>query len=349
MLNVQHADVYADFSGLAKLKTQARKDSPEALREVARQFEAIFLSNMLKGMRDAKLADGITDNDQSKFYNDMYDKQLAVHLSGKPGVGLADLIVKQLGHDEQPANEKRALDDYLNRSTAALNTLSQHVGYASRTSTEQKVNDAYTTTDNRVSSYADGQVIINAYIHDSSPLNGMTEIPLNNDHTKPIQSAEDFVRQLRPYAEQAAKELGVEPRVLLAQAALETGWGHSLIKNSNGSNSFNLFNIKADKSWQGKQAQVSTLEFEQGIAKKVNAGFRSYASFQESFQDYVGFIKTNPRYGDALKQAGNGERYLHELQRAGYATDPNYANKIMNIYHSNAMNGFEPETVVAMQ
>ena len=177
----------------------------------------------------------------------------------------------------------------------------------------------------------------------------MTEIPLKNDHALPIQSAEDFVRQLHPYAEQAAKELGVEPKVILAQAALETGWGRSLIKNSNGSNSFNLFNIKADKSWQGKQAQVPTLEFEQGIAKKVNAGFRSYASFQESFQDYVDFIKSNPRYGDALKQAGNGDRYLHELQRAGYATDPNYANKVMSIYHGNTMTGFEPETVVAMQ
>ena len=339
MLNVQNADVYADFSGLAKLKTQARKDSPEALKEVARQFEAIFLSNMLKGMRDAKLADGITDNDQSKFYNDMYDKQLAVHLSGKPGVGLADLIVKQLGHDDQPDNEKRALDDYLNRSsTGSQKNLSQYPR-----AVENQVN-------NKVDTDTDGsQVIINAYIHDSSPLNGMTEIPLKHDHARPIQSAEDFVRQLRPYAEQAAKELGVEPKVILAQAALETGWGRSLIKNSNGSNTFNLFNIKASKAWQGKQAQVTTLEFEQGIAKKVNAGFRSYASFQESFQDYVAFIKTNPRYGDALKQAGNGERYLHELQRAGYATDPNYADKIMNIYHSNAMNGFEPETVVAMQ
>lgn len=339
MLNVQKADVYADFSGLAKLKNQARKDSPEALKEVARQFEAIFLSNVLKGMRDAKLADSITDNDQSKFYNDMYDKQLAVHLSGKPGVGLADLIVKQLGHDDQPDNEKQALDDYLNRSsTGTQKNLSQypHVG--------QKVRDASLTAD------TDGsQAIINAYIHDSSPLDEMTAIPLKNDPARPIQSAEDFVRQLHPYAEQAAKELGVEPRVLLAQAALETGWGRSLIKNGNGESSFNLFNIKADKSWRGKQAQVPTLEFEQGIAKKVNAGFRSYASFQESFQDYVAFIKNNPRYGDALKQAGNGERYLHELQRAGYATDPNYANKIMSIYHGNAMTGFEPETVVAIR
>jgi peptidoglycan hydrolase FlgJ len=341
MLNVQNADVYADFSGLAKLKTQARKDSPEALKEVARQFEAIFLSNVLKGMREAKLADGIMDNDQSKFYSDMYDKQLAVHLSGKPGVGLADLIVKQLSHD-QPANEKLGIEDYLNRSASTQKVLSQYP-HAVEKQVSSKV-------DSQLDTDTDGsQVIINAYIHDSSPLNEMTEIPLKNNHSQPIQSAEDFVRQLHPYAEQAARELGVEPKVILAQAALETGWGRSLIKNSNGSNSFNLFNIKADKSWQGKQAQVPTLEFEQGIAKKVNAGFRSYVSFQESFHDYVAFIKSNPRYGDALKQAGNGERYLRELQQAGYATDPNYANKVMSIYHGNTMAGFEPETVVAMQ
>jgi flagellar protein FlgJ len=346
MLNVQNADVYTDFNGLANLKNQARKDSPEALKEVARQFEAIFLSNVLKGMREAKLADGIMDNDQSKFYNDMYDQQLAVHLSGKPGVGLADLIVKQLSHDQpnndQPDNEKLGIEDYLNRSASTPKIISQYPQ-----AVEKQVS---TKVDSQVDTDTDGsQVIINAYIHDRSPLNEMTEIPLKNDHALPIQSAEDFVRQLHPYAEQAAKELGVEPKVILAQAALETGWGRSLIKNSNGSNSFNLFNIKADKAWQGKQAQVPTLEFEQGIAKKVNAGFRSYASFQESFQDYVNFIKSNPRYGDALKQTGNGERYLYELQRAGYATDPNYANKVMNIYHSNTITEFQPETVVAMK
>jgi flagellar protein FlgJ len=341
MLSVHNADVYADFNGLANLKNQARKDSPEALKEVARQFEAIFLSNLLKGMREAKLADGITDNDQSKFYNELYDKQLAVHLSGKPGVGLADLIVKQLGHD-QPDSEKSGIENYLNRSAGSQKIISQYP----RAVEKQGGNKV----DSRVDADTAGsRMIINAYIQDSSPLNEMTEISLKDNHARPIQSAEDFVRQLHPYAEQAAKELGVEPKVILAQAALETGWGRSLIKNSNGSNSFNLFNIKADKSWQGKQAQVPTLEFEQGIAKKVNAGFRSYASFQESFQDYVAFIKNNPRYGDALKQAGNGERYLHELQRAGYATDPNYANKIMSIYHGNTMAGFKPETVVAMR
>jgi peptidoglycan hydrolase FlgJ len=333
MLNVQNADVYTDFNGLANLKTQARKESPEALKEVAKQFEAIFLNSVLKGMRQAKLADGILDNEQTKFYNEMYDQQLAVHLSGKPGVGLADLIVKQLSRD-QPDNEKPEVENNLNRPDGNLKAMP----HFPRVAGTQVDADA-----------AGSQVIINSYIQNGDPFNEMNEIPLKENQVLPIQSAEDFIRQLHPYAEQAAKELGVEPKVILAQAALETGWGSSLIKNSNGSNSFNLFNIKADKSWQGKQARVPTLEFEQGIAKKVNAGFRSYASFQESFKDYVDFIKSNPRYGDALKQAGNGERYMYELQQAGYATDPNYASKVMSIYRGNTMAGFEPEALMAMQ
>jgi len=322
MLSTHNADVYTDFNGLAKLKNQARKESPEALKEAAKQFEAIFLNNILKSMRQAKLADGALDNDQSKFYSDMYDQQLAVHLSGTPGVGLADLIVKQLSPGK-PECEKRSIQDYLDESAGAATAVS------------------------------DGRASIRAYSYRDRPLDGMTEIPfqaepLQPDQGLPIPSAEAFVRHLHPHAQQAARELGVEPGVLLAQAALETGWGRSLIKNSNGSNSFNLFNIKADKSWQGKQARVSTLEFEQGVAKKVNAGFRSYSSYRESFQDYVSFIKNNPRYADALKKAGNAEQYMRELQQAGYATDPKYADKIMSIYQGNTMSEFKPDAVVAM-
>ncbi len=351
MLSTQNADVYTDFNGLAKLKAQARKESPEALKEVAKQFESIFLNNVLKSMREAKLADGVMDNDQSKFYNDMYDQQLAVHLSGSPGVGLADLIVKQLGPDK-PKNEKQDAEDLLNKS-----------GGISRSGSEQAhvVNRQVSgKTDNPATGFEDGQVKVAPYLQDRSPLDEMTEFPFNSDHSvqstsalkdghaPPIQSSEEFVRRLHPLAVQAAKELGVEPKVILAQAALESGWGRSVIKNSNGSNSFNLFNIKADKAWQGKQAQVATLEFDQGIPKKVNAGFRSYDSFKESFRDYVDFIKSNPRYGDALKKAGNAEQYMHELQRAGYATDPKYADKVMSIYQGNTMAEFEPDVIMAM-
>jgi len=340
----QNADVYTDFNGLAKLKGQARKESPEALKEVAKQFESIFLNNVLKSMRQAKLADGAMDNDQSKFYNDMYDQQLAVHLSGSPGVGLADLIVKQLSPDK-PKHEKQDVEDYLNRS-----------GGVSRSGTVQA--HAVNRYAGGKADSADGLAEITPYIHGSDPLDEITEFPfgtnqaeqsaLKNGRAQPIQSAEEFVRRLHPLAVQAAKELGVEPKVILAQAALESGWGRSVIHNSNGSNSFNLFNIKADKAWQGKQAQVATLEFDQGIAKKVNAGFRSYDSFEDSFRDYVDFIKSNPRYGDALKKAGNAQQYVHELQRAGYATDPKYADKVMSIYQGNTMAEFEPDVIMAM-
>jgi peptidoglycan hydrolase FlgJ len=332
MLNVQNADVYTDFNGLAKLKTQARNDSKSALQEVAKQFESIFLNNVLKSMREAKLADGAMDNDQSQFYREMYDQQLAVHLSGKPGVGLADLIVKQLGKDE-PDNKKMALEDYLNRSSGSAKSV-------------PAVSQAAIAI-NRSSDSANSPITIQAYSGDISPLPEMSALPLKNDASEPINSSDDFVRQLQPYAEQAARELGVEPKVILAQAALETGWGKSMVKNSDGSSSFNLFNIKADKAWQGRQSQVSTLEFDQGVAKKVNAGFRTYGSFKESFQDYVQFIKNNPRYSDALKQASHAGNYTRELQQAGYATDPNYADKIMSIYNGIKLATSEPDLTSA--
>ncbi|MEY3807294.1 MAG: flagellar assembly peptidoglycan hydrolase FlgJ [Pseudomonadota bacterium] len=325
MLTAPNADVYTDFNGLAKLKNQARKDSPEALKEVAKQFESIFLNNVLKSMRAAKLADGAMDNDQSKFYNDMYDQQLAVHLSGSPGVGLADLIAKQLSR-HKAENTKPDVEDYLNK----LASVARGAEPVRQVST----------------GFADGQVMVTPYVHDRRPLAPMTTV--KESDRQPIQSVEEFIRRLYPLAVQAGHELGVEPKVILAQAALESGWGRSTIKNSNGDNSFNLFNIKADKAWQGKQAQVATLEFDQGIPKKINAGFRSYNSFQESFKDYVAFIKNNPRYGDALKKAGNAEQYMAELQRAGYATDPKYADKVMSIYQGNTIAGFEPELIVAM-
>lgn len=342
MLSAQTADVYTDFNGFADLKNQARKNSPEALKAVAKQFEALFLNNVLKGMRNAKLADGIMDNEQSKFYNEMYDQQLAVHLSAKPGVGLADLIVRQLS-PKQAGNEKPEIEAYQGKPATNPVNLPQSSLRAVAPVLNNQVGSGVNTDT------AGSPMIINTYQHNGNPLNEMIEIPMQDDSAQPIQSADDFIQKLLPYAQQASQDLGVDPKVLLAQAALESGWGRSVIKHSNGVSSFNLFNIKADRSWQGKQTQVSTLEFEQGVAKKVNAGFRSYTSFQESFQDYVDFIKSNPRYGDALKQVSNSGRYLQELQQAGYATDPNYANKVMSIYRGNTMAGADSDTLLAMQ
>ncbi|WP_198246049.1 flagellar assembly peptidoglycan hydrolase FlgJ [methane-oxidizing endosymbiont of Gigantopelta aegis] len=291
-MKLQDAEVYTDFSGLAKLKTAARKHDPAALQKVAAQFESIFLSMVLKSMRQAKLADGIMDSDQSKFFQDMYDQQLAVHLSAKPGIGLADLIVKQLSPKAQEQNATLGVEDYLRRPLQAR-------GQSNAVHTENKTEQSKSIT---------------------------------STGNPPINNRQQFVEHLRPFAEQAANELGVDAGVLLAQAALETGWGKGVLTHADGRSSFNLFNIKADKYWKGESVEKVTLEFERGIPHKQKAKFRSYGSWRQSFMDYARFIKNNPRYQQALKVSSNPEQYMHELQKAGYATDPEYARKVMRVY-----------------
>jgi flagellar protein FlgJ len=306
--SVETPSVYNDFSQFAKLKNQAKTDSPAALQKAAKQFEALFLNNILKGMRAGKLAEGAFDNEQSKAYNDMYDQQLSQHLAGKPGIGLADLIVKQLspkGENPKP----QSLEDYLNNPVTMVKT-PNGIRFEGEDDNEET---------------------------------------FKNKRSAPIQSAIDFVKQVQPYAQQAAKILGINPNALIAQAALESGWGNSVIKNADGTSSYNLFNIKADRAWRGKQAQVSALEFDQGIARRISSGFRSYGSFQDSFNDYVNFIKHNPRYETALTKAHNVGQYMRELQHAGYATDPSYADKVMHIYQSNALNIFSDNPAVAVK
>ena len=302
MLNVDQANSYTDFNALAKLKNEAKSKSPEAIKEVAKQFESVFVGMMLKSMRQAKLADGIFDSSQSDFYQDMYDKELSVNLAGEQGIGLADLIAKQLSPDQSVAVSKnQGIADYERQSMIRSITVS-----------------------------------------------GNNIATVHNQESDDIDSAEDFINQLRPYAEQAAKKLNVDAKVLISQAALETGWGKSIIKSSDGGSSHNLFNIKADKAWQGEQENVSTVEYREGIAIKEIAGFRSYDSYQDSFDDYVEFIKTNPRYKEALKVAEQPEQFMQGLQQAGYATDPDYAKKVMKIFQSQLMTSKQSEQV-AMQ
>lgn len=148
---------------------------------------------------------------------------------------------------------------------------------------------------------------------------------------QPIESLEDFKARLLPLAEKSAKELGVDPRFILSQAALETGWGQHMIKDPSGSNSYNLFGIKANSDWSGKTAVVSTLEYREGMPVKERANFRAYESYADSFDDYVAFIKDQSRYRGAIESANDPVEYVKELQNAGYATDPEYANKILAI------------------
>ncbi len=362
MLNVQNADVYTDFNGLAKLKNEAKAKTPEAILEVAKQFESVFVGMMLKSMRQVKLAEGILDNNQSEFYRDMYDQQLSIHLAGERGIGLSDLIVKQLSPDQSATVVRgQKIADYERQllSRKPVESKLDDVTVEPKGENLGLLEEIESTEENpfwagfsKIFEKSDVEEAIQRphSILDQAPAKPLDfvdqqkteqvqiktglESQLHNQDNRRINSAEDFVNRLRPYAEIAAKELGVEANVLLSQAALETGWGKSVIKASDGSSSYNLFNIKANKSWKGAQQKVETIEYKDGVARKEMAGFRAYSSYQESFNDYVNFIKTNPRYRTAIKMAGKPERYMHELQQAGYATDPNYAKKVMKIYQS---------------
>jgi flagellar protein FlgJ len=150
-------------------------------------------------------------------------------------------------------------------------------------------------------------------------------------------SPESFLGQLWPVAEEAAARLNLAPEALLAQAALETGWGRHVIRHRSGHSSHNLFGIKADARWDGDRIRVSTLEYREGVALQTRANFRAYASFEDSFADYVDFLQRNPRYREALAKTDDPKAYFAALQQAGYATDPAYAEKIQKILESEPM------------
>ena len=294
-MQLDMAQVYTDFSGLAAMRARAREDENAALDQVSRQFESLFVQMMLKSMRDASLGEGLLDSKQSEFYREMYDKQIAMDMANGDGIGLAAVIKRQLGRGIAPEYEGLQPREYL-----GMPVVEESVpGTARNGGGEAQKAAALASTDARF---------------DGDP--------------------ETFLRELWPAAEQAAAKLGLAPEALLSQAALETGWGRHVMRHRDGASSHNLFGIKADRRWQGDKVHVSTLEYRDGVALNTRANFRAYQSFEHSFQDYVAFLERNPRYRDALETTADPAAYFDALQRAGYATDPAYADKIKRILDS---------------
>jgi len=288
---LQTTPVYTDIQSLNKLKYASDENSPETLRLVAEQFEAIFLQMMLKSAHGEGSDEGLFDDQQTEFYQDWHDKQLAINLAAGKGIGIADMLVKQLQMSGVSEQKKESRE----QSFSADNIIRQAPAAVVPVSTQKIVEPAVSL------------------------------------QTASLNTPQEFVRQLWPHARAASEKLGVAPEVILAQAALETGWGKKVNKHASGESSYNLFNIKADGRWQGESISVATLEFRQGVAVRETAKFRAYASYEESFADFVTFIKTGPRYQPALAVASDAESFTRELSAAGYATDPEYANKIMRI------------------
>lgn len=316
--------VYTDLQELGKLKALASQDSEAALKEVAQQFEQVFMNMMLKSMREANEAFAEDDplySSEVQFFQGMLDQQLSLDLSNAGGLGLADIIVKQLSRSPGGATDGEAGALASSDVTAQLVDMTARRVASHSLSAVEQISEQLTRQQIESSSVA---------AEDSTPhaLNQTAEV---DSVSAPFASPAEFVETLLPLAETAARALGVDPRVLVAQAALETGWGRSIIRDSEGNSSHNLFNIKAGSSWQGDSVGVQTLEYREGLPQPEYAQFRAYASLEEGMADYVQLIQTNPRYAQAREQAADPVAYLQALQRAGYATDPEYASKIERI------------------
>jgi flagellar protein FlgJ len=326
---------FADFAGLASLRRDAQAQDRGALREAARQFESIFAKMMLSSMRAASFGDSLLGSDQQDFYQGMFDDQMAVELTRGKGLGLADMLVQQLTRaglaSPPPAPSPRG--EGVGNSRAGDSSVGEVAVSARRV--PGAVFPETAAPPAQLSPLQQAAAEVAQAINAGPVITAGAELPVASagaarSFWRP-QSKEEFIRELWPCAQQAGRELGIDPKHLLAQAALETGWGQSLPCDTDGSTSFNLFGIKAGSSWGGNSVAVRTLEFEGGVAIQKRERFRAYDSAAESFRDYVALLRDNPRYSAALNTGGDANAFAGALQRGGYATDPAYARKIASI------------------
>ncbi|CAM3226045.1 flagellar rod assembly protein/muramidase FlgJ [Ectopseudomonas mendocina] len=354
---------FTDLNRLNQFKVGG--DTEQNIRKVAQEFESLFMNEMLKAMRSANAAFGegnFMNSNESKTYQDMHDQQLAVTLSKEGrGIGLADVLVRQMSKIKQPSSRPNPFaqieqpvaassetkadkvvssegfrDDValLNRRRLAVpGKLADRLLAGIVPSTGEGEGKALAGNDwipaQTASTASKGQGLS---LGNSDALTGrrIAQPPLAPGKAA-FSSPQEFVATMLPMAEAAAEKIGVDPRYLVAQAALETGWGKSIIRTGDGQSSHNLFGIKSHNSWDGESARVLTTEYKGGKAVREAANFRAYDSYAQSFDDYVSFLQNNGRYEKALNVTENPERFVKELQQAGYATDPNYARKISQI------------------
>ncbi|MBD8604358.1 flagellar assembly peptidoglycan hydrolase FlgJ [Pseudomonas sp. CFBP 8771] len=332
----------------------------------------------MRSANDVLAKDNPLNTETTKQYQSMYDQQLSVTLSKEGGgIGLQDVLMRQLsktkGVARAGANPFAHADNSLNKPLGATRDASADAKAAGsvghndmallnqrRLSLPSKLADrlvagivpsaateagAASGSKNLINVAADAPlnslaktVRSGAAVEGSSLAKSVAQPPLA-PAKRAFASSDEFIATMLPMAEKAAARIGVDPKVLVAQAALETGWGKSIMRADDGSSSHNLFGIKATGNWKGENARAITSEFRDGQMVKETADFRSYTSYEDSFHDLVSLLQNNDRYQGVVKSADNPEQFVKELQKAGYATDPNYASKISSI--AKQMQGYE--------
>ena len=333
----QASHVYNDIHSLQSIKSLNKN---AALMETAKQFESMFMNMMLKSMRAANAVfeeDSLFHSSQMEFFQGMYDDQLALSMSSGKGMGLAKNIYQQLERAYGEKSPEVEIDQsrLFNRTGAGEKMYSLHLA-----PTIQEVEAL--RAKRQIQPLRDEPAV-----YRTKPDTGKTPEPFiaapsiaqgEGNKGQQFATAEEFVAALYPAAEKIAAEIGVDAKAMVAQAALETGWGRYMITDKQGNNSFNFFGIKADKRWQGEKVEIMTHEFRDGVKLNEKAEFRSYENLEEGLRDYGRFLKEGRRYQQAIGKNLTAEHYGFALQQAGYATDPDYGAKIKRIASSDTLN-----------
>ena len=323
------ASLLSTASDTARLRLQAGNGDQQINDEIFQQFEALFLQQMLKSMRTASLSQGMFQSEQSEFYREMYDQQIATDLAEKEVLGIANILTRQLGgntSDQASVGQQAAHTSLFEQAVAnGVELVKEDVN------SEDVMQAQYGLTSfvDKLASNLQTDSKIETVVNPDSKINQVRPLAF-----KP-ETPDQFVELAYEYAKEPAERLGVNTEVLVAIAALETGWGSHVPNDARGSSN-NYFGIKADSRWQGDHVGSQTLEFEGGTFNELKQSFRAYDSLKESFDDYANFLLGNDRYSYALEFAGDAKKFLSEIQNAGYATDPNYANKILNVLDNKA-------------
>jgi flagellar protein FlgJ len=300
-----------DANGLNGLREAAKQNSPESIKGAAKQFEAMFLNMVMKSMRDATPQNGPFDNEQTKMFTSMLDQQLSQSLAQR-GVGLADVLTRQLSASlPKKLPDAQDLDG---NSTPGDDGLPMGIPLVKDMSDADRAKF--------IQSFASQQAA------DSTDQDGRNK--QRRSSNKPAH-VEAFQNRLQADAELASKMTGIPAKFMLAQAALETGWGKKEIVTRDGRSAHNLFGIKATGNWTGKVVEATTIEYINGKPQKRVEKFRAYDSYADAFKDYANLLRSNPRYEKVLASAQDAHGFAYGLQRAGYATDPHYAEKLSRI------------------
>lgn len=323
-----------DLQGLQRLKQSARQDPASGLGEASRQFEAVLLQMMLKSMREAGPQSGLLDSQPSRLYTEMLDQQWAQTLAGH-GLGLAEQIESQLRGQAlgaaAPADDRLIAGIPRGTPRPLYGALQLEPGEPASVSAAAPAQSSRTLPSAQ------------AFAAPMRPL-AVATARAETGGAEEGGHVAAFVARLQEPARAASRASGVPAELILAQAALETGWGRHEIATAGGGNSHNLFGIKAGANWQGPTTEVRTTEYVDGRPVSRIERFRVYESFAAAFTDYARLIGDNPRYSGVV-DAPDAAQAARALQRGGYATDPAYADKLIAVMATLAP--FDPARQVA--